>query len=163
MSALTNVPLNVTFTNASTNATSYSWVFGDGNTSTAVNPTDIYNTSGSYTVVLTANNGACSDTATAIIVINDNTSIIIPNVFTPNNDGVNDVFFLTCVGINTLHADIFNRWGERIYSFDGPQGSWDGKNSSGQTLSNGTYYVIIRAVGFDGKEIDVDAYVGLFK
>jgi gliding motility-associated-like protein len=54
----------VTFTNTSVNATSYLWLFGDGDSSTATNPTHIYGTTGTYTVRLVARNSACADTLT---------------------------------------------------------------------------------------------------
>jgi PKD repeat protein len=61
---------NVSFINNSVNATSYSWNFGDGNTSTAVNPTHTYDENGSYIVTLTANNPDCGDaTYTAQILL----------------------------------------------------------------------------------------------
>jgi gliding motility-associated-like protein len=157
------VPLTVNFTNTSTGATGYTWSFGDGGSSTGVNPSNIYGTSGTYTVVLIASNANCTDTATATIVVNDNFSVIIPNVFTPNGDGSNDVFFITSTGVTELTGDIFNRWGEKIYSLVGVNSGWDGKNLSGVQASSGTYYVVLKLKGVDGKVYERQAYVGLFR
>ncbi len=78
------VPFSVNFTNASTNATSYTWTFGDGGTSTALNPSYTYNTLGTYTVKLVSNGGACGiDSLTKTNYININAInpcvVIMPN------------------------------------------------------------------------------------
>src|SRR4030095_10594661 len=87
-------PLTVTFGNNSTGASTYSWDFGDGNTDNATSPTNTYTDQGNYTVTLIAtNNLGCSDTAKySFIVVNELSSLTIPNVITPNGDGLNDVF-----------------------------------------------------------------------
>jgi gliding motility-associated-like protein len=156
-------PLNVSFTNQSTGASSYLWSFGDGTTSTATDPTNTFTGTATYTVILTAMNGNCFDTASVVISIDATSSIVIPNVFTPNADGVNDVFAIKSVGIAELHADIFNRWGEKLYEMIGPNDAWDGKSRTGTDASSGTYFVILKAKGYDGKEYAMEAYVGLFR
>ena len=63
-------PLTVTFADSSTGATSYSWSFGDGSSSTITSPTDVYDTSGLYTVrLVTSNSHGCTDTATGHVRI----------------------------------------------------------------------------------------------
>lgn len=72
---------------------------------------------------------------------------IVPNVFTPNGDGVNDVFRIQGVPNpcwDTIHVEIYNRWGQLIYTSDEVEFSWDGKNSKGKEVSEGTYFVILR-------------------
>ena len=146
-------PLTVTFTNNSANATNYLWQFGTGDTSTAVNPTYIYAPLGTFTVCLYADNGGnCVDTACSTIDIFINSVFVIPNVFTPNGDGINDLFTLQTKGLKTLDVEIFNRWGQKITEWHTVNGGWDGRSSSGVICSDGTYYFIVNALGFDGKK-----------
>ena len=111
-------PLTVNFSNQTTGATAYSWNFGNGSVSTSTNPTAVF-TTGSYTVTLTASAGSCSATATGVIVVEDGLTLVIPNVFTPNGDNINDVFSIASTGIETISLQIFNRWGQSYMSSPG--------------------------------------------
>jgi gliding motility-associated-like protein len=160
-----NAPLAVTFTNTSVGATGYEWIFGNGTTSTSTVTTvqQTYTAAGTYTVVLVASNGTCTGVATQTIVVDGEPSIVIPNIFTPNGDGINDLFFITTVGITELHAEIYNRWGTLIYVLNGVSASWDGKNLKNDNLSDGTYFVILKAKDIDGKTYDKQGYVTLVR
>jgi gliding motility-associated-like protein len=76
--------------------------------------------------------------------------LIIPNVFTPNGDGINDIFTMQSSGLATLDAVIYNRWGQQLYEWHTINGGWDGY-ASGVPAPNGTYYYRINATGIDGK------------
>ena len=145
------VPLNVTFSSNATNATSYVWNLGNGTGSTSQNPATTYTAAGTYTVLLVASNGSCLDTASALVIVDDPVKIIIPNIYSPNGDGINDEWFITCVGIRTLHCDIFNRWGTLVYQLLAVDQKWDGVMNNGNTATDGTYFYILDATGFDGK------------
>jgi large repetitive protein len=147
-----NAPLAVTFTNVSTGATTYNWNFG-ANTTTSVtaNASYTYNLPGTYTVVLIASNGMCADTAYSIIIVDVPTTIIIPNVFSPNGDSLNDEFFIACTGMKTLNCDIFNRWGQKVYTLTAPNQTWDGRLNNGHAANEGTYYYMLVAEGYDNK------------
>ena len=149
--AIGSIPLTITFTNTSTGATTYTWTFGDGNMSTAVNPTNTYTTVNTYTVMLVASDGTCSDVAYTTVVADVATTIIIPNVFTPNGDGINDQFFIVNTGMNNLNCTIFNRWGELLHTLTAPDQSWDGKTPNGDKAPDGTYMYILQAQGSNGK------------
>lgn len=73
-------------------------------------------------------------------IITECDTIIIPNVFTPNNDNVNDFFKLTHCDINKI--EIYNRWGSLLYSSTDVNLGWDGKSKSGKDCSEGVYYFI---------------------
>ena len=92
------------------------------------------------------------DTACSTIDIFINSVFVITNVFTPNGDGINDLFTLQTKGLKTLDVEIFNRWGQKINEWHTVNGGWDGRSSSGAVCSDGTYYFIINALGFDGKK-----------
>ena len=103
-----------------------------------------------YTVTGTDVNG-CENTATvAIYVINCDTvppsSLIIPNVFTPNGDSFNDFFTVIGENLMSITGVIFNRWGQQLFEWDTVDGFWDGGDAP-----DGTYFYIIDAEGFDGE------------
>ena len=156
-------PLLVDFTNQTPGVGNiYSWNFGDdnNNTSALTNPNHTYNTTGTYTVVLlvTDASGLCSATASVAIDVFENSSIVVPNVFTPNGDNKNDVFRITTTGIKDLNCDIFNRWGTKVANISGVNGFWDGSN-----VNDGTFFFILTATGFDGTEYKQQGYINLFK
>jgi gliding motility-associated-like protein len=148
------VPLSVFFGNGSTTGAgiTYFWDFGNGNTSTVFQPTEVYNNEGTYTVMLIVTDGICSDTAYVTIDAYGASAILIPNVFTPNGDGQNDVFTVDGVNLASVQCEIFNRWGQLMYSWDNVRGSWDGRTPSGTEVPDGTYFYMITAKGVDGEE-----------
>ncbi|MDF2450405.1 MAG: hypothetical protein K0R26_2909, partial [Bacteroidota bacterium] len=127
---------------------------------TLTNPNHTYTTSGTYTVLLTVTDasGLCSSTASVTIEVFDNFSIIVPNVFTPNGDGANDLFRITTTGVEELNCDIFNRWGLKVYTIKSASDFWDGGGNNA-----GTYFFILNAKGFDGVEHKQEGFISLFK
>jgi gliding motility-associated-like protein len=156
-------PLLVNFTNQTPGVGNiYAWNFADDNNNTSVltNPDHTYNTTGNYivTLLVTDASGLCSATATLSIDVFDNSSIIVPNVFTPNNDEKNDIFRITTTGMKDLNCDIFNRWGTKVANISGVNGMWDGGN-----VNDGTFFFILTATGFDGTEYKQQGYINVFK
>ncbi|HTA81858.1 MAG TPA: gliding motility-associated C-terminal domain-containing protein, partial [Bacteroidia bacterium] len=152
----------VSFTNTSTNATSYYWNFGDGNTSTDSSVYEQYNEQGIYIVTLVGSNSiGCSDTAWDTIHVTQ--GIYIPNVFTPNGDGQNDVFHVTAGGIQFYNIEIFDRWGQKVFIADSPNIDWTGRSDSGVEDSDGTYYYIIKATAFDKTSYNFHGYIELIR
>lgn len=148
-------PLDVVFSNSSTgNIFDYSWNLGDSmNTSSAQNPVFTYTQSGYYIVQLTVSNVNCTDTVSMLIEVLKKSGWEIPDIFTPNDDDKNDVFTVKNVSMKTMNAEIFNRWGEKIYSWtDMANGFWDGRTVSGKLAPDGVYFYIISAIGLDGVE-----------
>ena len=147
-------PLTVTFGNTSTGATSYAWNFGNGTTATGytVSP-QTYTSAGDYTASITVTDGSCTDQAFVVIrVLNESAEMYIPNVFTPNNDLVNDVFRVKGYNISNFNAVVFDRWGLELFSWNDIAQGWDGK-TGGKLCSDGTYFYIITAKDTDGKDI----------
>lgn len=132
----------VVFADQSENAVQWDWDFGDNANSQNQNPTHVYNTEGEYpiTLITTSPNG-CKDTAQSLVVVIG--GINIPNIFTPNNDGTNDLFEVSISGYQNYRCSIFNRWGNLMFETDAPQISWDGYTAAGQLVSTGTYFVVI--------------------
>lgn len=126
----------------------YLWNFGDGDTSTATNPTHTYQKSGVYTITLWVNKDSeCADTVSQIVTIEGDTvqNIVVPNVFTPNNDGLNDCFMVTglTTTCNLYQLEIYNRWGTKYFSTQNPTACWNGTNDKGIPASDGVYYYLL--------------------
>jgi gliding motility-associated-like protein len=68
------------------------------------------------------------------------TEIIIPNMFTPNDDGINDLFFIRGSNLTNFSCSIFNRWGLIIYEYSDINGGWNGKNNNSEKCDDGVYY-----------------------
>lgn len=147
-------PLTVNFTNTSSaEAINFVWDFGTGDSSTVEHPNYTFVPLGNFIVCLKADDGfGCWDTACSAVDIYINSVFLIPNIFTPNNDGINDIFTIPGIGLQSLDAEIFNRWGQKEYEWHTTNGGWDGRTASGVVAPDGTYYFIISAKGIDGKE-----------
>lgn len=153
-------PLSVDFTNSSTGvdpSDNFLWIFGDENTASTFNASNTYAEGGNYNVILviTETTSGCIDTAFINVIYENGSKLIIPNIFTPNGDGTNDVFLMVANGIKTFHADIYDRWGIKMYEWTSILGGWDGRTSGGAPASEGTYFYIIKASAYDGKEYAV--------
>ncbi|MCK9611299.1 MAG: gliding motility-associated C-terminal domain-containing protein [Bacteroidales bacterium] len=136
----------ITFTGTSGyDVNSWTWDFnypgGTLETFTVNTASHSYPSEGFYTVFLMIqNNGGCIDTTSIQIEIID---IQIPNIFTPNGDGYNDIFEIKNIErLKNTNIKIFNRWGKKIFDEDNYQNSWDGKN-----YADGVYYYLITMGG----------------
>jgi gliding motility-associated-like protein len=96
-------------------------------------------------------------------VANSSSLDTIPNVFSPNNDGINDVFRIEGAGLSDFKLSIFNRWGTLVYDFISAGDAWDGRNTSGEACSSGTYFYFFKASGVDGKSYDAKGCIQLFR
>ncbi|AEA44076.1 PKD domain containing protein [Fluviicola taffensis DSM 16823] len=147
--------LVVQFTNASTNSNSYHYEYGNGSTfqtsNISLTPSSTYNTPGTYTVVLTASNGVCQDTAELQVIVFPYAplSVVVPNIFTPNGDSNNDVFFVKLENATSIELIIVNRWGNFMAKISDINGSWDGK-VNGNMSSEGVYFYKYTVNGLDG-------------
>jgi gliding motility-associated-like protein len=152
----------VVFVNKSTGATSYYWSFGDGTSSTDSATYHQYTPAGSYVVYLIGTNTkGCADTAWDTVYVTE--GIYVPNVFTPNGDGQNDVFHITASGLKEYSIEIFNRWGQKVFEADSPNIDWTGRSISGVEESDGSYYYIIKAAGYDNKQYNLNGYLQLIR
>lgn len=115
----------------------------------------IYTTSGAFVIgevitVLMMPSATCPtiDTAQAFTII-DCPQIEIPNVFTPNGDGINDVFKVNLSGnaLQNFRIDIYDRWGLLIFTSESINYKWDGRTTSGKKVVEGTYFYIVELNG----------------
>ncbi len=133
-----------TFDNQSSGADYYEWEFGDGGTSMDESPVYDYSNVGTYDVVLIAEDLlGCTDTAYLTLEVLPGVSV--PNVITPNGDGMNDRFVIHSVGIEEFELFVYNRWGNEVFKSFNPTQIWDGTNIwNGKPLSEGTYFFLYR-------------------
>jgi len=161
----TGVPQSVSFTNASTNAPNgFVWNFGDNGTSIQTNPTHSFATAAAYTVTLIAyGNHGCNDTTSSPLIISDTAGLTMPNVFTPNGDGVNDVFAPNAHGLKTLDCTIYDRWGAKVIDMDINLEYWDGYTTSGMACTAGTYFYTVKATDVNGKSYNLKGFIQLIR
>ncbi len=103
--------------NSSIGGSLYTWNFGDGTYSYLQNPiSHSYTSSGLYQIDLGVENGfGCLDSTSVLIQVNPSYTFYISNSFTPNSDGINDIFFGRGIGYKKVEMRIFDRWGELIF------------------------------------------------
>ncbi len=191
-------PLTVNFTNESENGTPglYEWFFyrnfddikREGETTQQPidsimivaydeNPVYTYENSGTYKVKLVSKKTSefftCVDTAyMEDFIVVDTSFVAVPNVFTPNGDGVNDLFVVKFWSMQSIKISIFNRWGKRIHfwessdvrGFDQTYTAtvWDGR-LNGRFASPGVYYYIVEGRGRDNKARKAHGFFHLFR
>ena len=129
----------ITFTDESIGVTDCHIDWGDGTITGCDSIHHFYLTTGTFTIKeVVGNDAGCSDSSFAQVVIRPEYSLYIPNAFTPNGDGLNDVFRPTYEGVENFSLTIFSRSGEEIFSTDDPVSGWDGR-FRGQLCPEGAY------------------------
>ena len=185
-------PLTVSFTNKSENSTSYSWDFGNGNTLNTNSLSEAPGQTYTETVVvqLVASNGmeACNDTTQVTIEISlcgcmdplalnyNPTALVddgscmypvpiinIPNVFTPNGDGVNDFFNLDVTYGTNIELTIFNRWGDIVFTESSLNPIWNGKTKSGTYVNDGVYFYKYYVSPYKGDKVEGHGFLHIFQ
>src|SRR6185436_14316027 len=95
------------------------YYFGDGDSSLDANPSHLYGAIGEYELMqIVSSQFQCFDTLVRKIKIEGAFSIYIPNCFTPNGDGKNDLFQVYGFEVDQFSMNIFNRWGELVFHSD---------------------------------------------
>jgi gliding motility-associated-like protein len=112
-----------------------------------------------YEVTFTDLNG-CS--AEQYITITFDACVYVPNTFTPNNDGMNDVFQISGGNFVEMECLIFNRWGELVYTLDSPNEVWDG-TFNGIKCQDGTYVWKLTYTDFTNDEYQISGHVNLLR
>jgi gliding motility-associated-like protein len=182
-------PLSVNFDNTTalgsiTSGSVYTtWNYGNGTSTTVTGPSlsysvagapdgnAYYQSAGSYTVYLIVSQqpgtiSSCVSTASLVVNIELPSNLAVPNVFTPNGDGVNDDFILQTTNLTDITFLVFDRWGVKMYDIpatDKGNISWDGKNLSNKDVPAGTYFYIVKAKGKDGKEFEQKGTISLYR
>jgi gliding motility-associated-like protein len=147
-----NLPLTVQTVNQSSGAVSYFWNSGNGELSVGQSPTFVYNQPGAYVLsLLVTDADGCKDSASVSITVQQNLEVFLPNVFTPNNDGVNDEYFAVVQGASEFRMMLFNRWGELLFESFSADFPWDGTTPYGSEAVSGVYFCVAFAKDYYGK------------
>jgi gliding motility-associated-like protein len=154
-------PIQINLTNQSQNATDYSWWLNgeyQGNSFSGF----YTDTSGIYEIELIAwkNDSICADTAAYTVIVFDSLVVGLPNVFTPNNDGVNDFFNVKLNLPVSYKLSILNRWGNVVFENEGQlvEGThklWNGTAKNGDLVTDGTYFYTI-SFALDNETVDCE-------
>lgn len=156
-------PLEVTFTDKSIRGNEYFWEFGDSrdSTSSLSDPEPhTYYKPGEYSVKLTIKSVLnCIDSLRFDKIVVEPSMLDIPNVFTPDGDGLNEKFVVDSKSLRFISVEVFSRSGLKVYGFNGEGENlrewdgWDGHiNNTSVKAAPGVYFYVIRAIGWD----DVD-------
>ncbi|MDA9261965.1 gliding motility-associated C-terminal domain-containing protein [Flavobacteriales bacterium] len=147
----------LTVNDKSTGATTGVWDFGNGNTlpylPTNASETNNYADGGNYTVsLIVKNDGPCYDTLTKQICVSDQI-YFIPDIFSPNGDGVNDILFVRSSEVEELNFRVFDRWGKMVFESSSVDQGWDG-TFKGKNLEAGVYFYYVYMKLVSGEELN---------
>ncbi len=156
----------VSFTDKSTGSPplTWQWSLGNGDSSDLRNFNYTYTDTGKFKVTLLVKNQyGCADSISTHVTVQSGYSIFIPNVFTPNGDGINDTFGPVTKGVSSLEMSISDRSGRIVHKIDQVNGRWDGLMPSGSAAPQGVYFYLLRALGYDELEYIRQGNVNLYR
>jgi gliding motility-associated-like protein len=136
----------IQLTDMSTGNTTVSWDIQHTSyieTSTDPAPHVCFESEGDYRIGLIISNGQDTLRTWQTIHVEKDCPLFIPNIFTPNNDHVNDEFKIRELP-NQFNLQVFNRWGNLVFKSSDPSEIWNGENENGKLVSAGTYYYILQ-------------------
>lgn len=139
----------------------YRWHFfnNSGYESQQKNTAYLFTDPGKYLIVLEVENSyGCKDTAIKTIQIEEDYSMYVPNAFTPNGDGTNDVFLPVIRAVKAYELRIFDRWGRQLFQSSDPNQGWDG-TKAGQDCKQDSYVWKIHLSTQSGLEKEVEGFV----
>lgn len=146
-----------------TGGTSYQWSPPTGLSCTSCqNPISTPDNTTVYTLIVTDANGCSAAANVTVYVIEEEQEIWAPNIFSPNGDGNNDVFYVEGTNLNEFNLQIYNRWGELIYDSDDQSQGWDG-TQNGKPLNNAVFVYMISYTDTNGEQQVISGNVTLMK
>jgi gliding motility-associated-like protein len=145
----------VSFVNYSVDGEQWLWDFDDGYISTFENPGQhTYKDTGKYTVKLKVFNETCVDSTSQDMRVYKPITMYVPNSFSPNNDRVNDVFYVKGDGFEDFDIRIFDRWGELVFSTSDINEGWDGRINGEEITQESTFVWVLRS-----RDLDLKSYI----
>ena len=159
-------PWSTTFSLLATNeVASFEWVLDAALVSTSETFDYVFTEAGQYSVFVSAiSNGGCVATDTLALSLQPFEShLIIPGCFTPNFDGINDLFTVEAANLSTFEMRIYNRWGELLFQTNSIDPGWKGFSDNGYSYPDGIYDYRIIATGKDGQVYERSGSVTLLR
>lgn len=161
------LPNEIKLTDYSVNSTKIYWVFDNdfANKDSSSQTSRMYTSTGTFTVShIALGPQGCNDTSAYKFTLLDKSQLELPTAFSPNGDGINDVFRPSKLdAITSLKVQIYNRFGIQVATWETVNGFWDGRTTSGLACDEGTYFVIAEGQGADGKEYKLKTTLNLFR
>lgn len=149
---------DVAFTNLTDPSYSFYWAFSDGSISYETNPVHTFTDLNFWHATLIAETEGCKRSVEESFYPNGN--VFVPNCFTPDNDGINDVLFVVGHDIVSFQWMIFNRYGEKVYESKDISQPWDGSHQGGSYfVSDGYYHYILTAIDQRGNIFDKEGSI----
>lgn len=150
-----SAPLIVTFRANALNADYYQWnIYRGSDRILQRNEAQhqyTFTEPGNYRAVVgMSNSHDCQLDSVEFLISVSESMLTVPNVFTPNGDGMNDEFRVVYRSIKEFHCWLYNRWGHKVYEWTDPSKGWDG-TIGGRPAAEGAYYYVIRALGTDAE------------
>jgi gliding motility-associated-like protein len=106
----------------------------------------------------------CIDSMQLNVIVRNEIVLYIPSSFTPDGDGINDVFMVFGQDIKQFEMQVYNRWGEKIFHTYDAESGWDGRsNSSKEELDYGTYYYVVRVLDSKSNWHKIDGYINIIR
>ncbi|MBL4716019.1 MAG: gliding motility-associated C-terminal domain-containing protein [Bacteroidia bacterium] len=164
-----DIATNMSFTDKSTteNGTmsEWIWIFGDGTFTNNQNAYHTYNDTGKFTIIFIATNSeGCKDTMYNEIMVNPILELFKPTAFTPNGDGINDVFYISNFGITEFKMTIYNRWGKEIHYTRNINEFWNGRKfNHGKLVPFGSYVYDIYYKDYSGFERNEQGVISIIR
>ncbi len=138
------------------------WVYGDGIMCESCPNTQIMpKRSGCYRVQA-VNEFGCKSSDEVCVEVTSHYNIYIPNIFTPNGDGLNDVFLVYGTGLSNFEMIIYDRWGEKLFQSKDQLQGWDG-TYKGELSKDDVYTYLVKYQSLDGKKHTKTGHVTLMK
>ena len=156
---------NVTFIDLSNNAVGGTWTIDSTTIPYVFGESPQYDLGGAGTYdaqLVVYNIGGCSDTFAIHVCILDPTPVFVPEAFSPNGDGSNDVLFVRGPGIASMGFTVWDRWGEKVFESEQPANGWDGTRH-GEQMPSGVYLYVLSAQMSDGERINLKGDVTLVR
>ena len=142
--------------------TSYTWSPSSGlSCTTCPNPSVSPDETTTYTVITTDSVG-CVASDQITIYVDYEYVIYIPNIFSPNGDGKNDILYVRGKGIKTLYFAIYDRWGEKVFETTDLNNGWDG-TFKGKPLNKAVFVYYVKATFVDNSEVEQKGDITLIR
>ncbi len=140
----TTVSLGFSTTLQATGGIAYEWSPAESlNNPNSATPVATPMQQTTYSVTVTVADG-CVTTREVTVSVTEDFRVDVPNLFTPNGDGINDTWVISNIFTYNAEVFVFNRWGTEVFSTTNYQNDWNGTNTSGDQLADGTYYYVVK-------------------
>ncbi len=164
---INNINSTAVFTDLSTGASGWYWDFGGKASSFIRNPTYTFLDTGIYDIrqVVFHPNG-CTDTLIKTIDVEPVVQFFLPNAFTPNYDGKNEVYKPAglSLGVSRYNLSIYSRWGDKLFETQDPEEGWNGRrNNTGEELPVGVYLCVLRFTDARSRTKELKEFVTLVR